>query len=217
MVESWIAAISLVHIAAAVQIAGFLVRDQFLLRALILIGTILYIAYYYIEPDIPLWDAIACAVLMGAANLYTMMQLTLDRRPTLFAEEDLAVYRVLPRVSPGEFRRLVAIAERSTVSAPMEITREGTIPEYLYYLIEGNFTLDKKTRSQQLSAPTFLGEIAYMLNQPASATVTLDPGARYIRWKASDLKALASRNDLLGNALEFAFNRDLAAKVVMAG
>ncbi len=216
MLEDWGAAISLVYIAAAIQTVGFLVRDQLVLRALILAGTILYIVYYYTEPETPLWDAMACGAIMGAANLYTMIRMALDRRPTVFAEEDLVVYRALPQVSPGEFRRLVAIAERGTVSIPMGVTREGILPDYLYYLVEGSFTLEKRGSSREIVGPTFLGEIAYMLDQPASATVTLNEGARYIRWKVTDLKALIAKDQLLKNALEVAFNRDLAVKVVDA-
>ena len=216
MLENWGAAISLVYIAAGIQTVGFLVRDQLILRTLILIGTILYIVYYYTEPETPLWDAMACAILMGTANLYTMTRMVLDRRPRVFTEEDLVVYRALPQVSPGEFRRLVAIAERGTVSTSMEVTREGVLPEHLYYLVEGAFMLDKRHVAREISGPSFLGEIAYMLDQPASATVTLEAGARYIRWKVTDLKALTSRDQLLKSALEVAFNRDLAAKVMDA-
>jgi len=144
------------------------------------------------------------------------VRLMLDRRPTVFTEEDLVVYRALPQVSPGEFRRLVAIAERETTSAPLEVTREGVLPEHLYYLVDGAFMLDKRGNSRRIDGPTFLGEIAYMLDRPASATATLEGGARYIRWKVTDLKALIAKDPILKNALEFAFNRDLAVKVVDA-
>ena len=216
MVEAIWGGQSLVYLAAGVQTIGFLIRDQLLLRALILVGTILYIVYYYIAPELPLWDAILCAVLMGVANAYTMIRLTLDRRTTCFNEEDLAVYRALPQVTPGAFRRLIAVAERVSVSTPQEITREGEMPEYLYYLIEGTFTLEKRGETRHLSGPSFLGEIAYMLDKPASATVVLDSGARYIRWRVPTLKKLTARQMLPENVLEFAFNRDLAVKVIEA-
>jgi len=213
MLSEWYAVLSLVHLAAAIQIVGFLVRDQVILRIMILIGTCLYIAYYYVEPVVPLWDAIICGVLMGVANLYMIIQLLADRRPGIFDEEDLLIYGAIRQIAPGEFRRLLKRAEKGQASDDLVLTSEGKVPEYLYFLLGGEVTLSKDNASSHLQAPMFIGDIAYILNQPASATTTMRKGGRYTRWRSSELRAYLAKQERLQGALEVAFNRDLASKL----
>jgi len=213
MLGEWYAALSLVHLAAATQIAGFLVRDQIVLRIMILIGTCLYIAYYYIEPAAPLWDAIVCAVLMAGANLYMIIRILADRRPGIFDEEDLLIYGAIRQIAPGEFKRLMKRAEKGQANDEVVLTSEGNVPEYLYFLLGGDLTISKQGVASKLHAPMFIGDIAYILNQPATATTTLQAGGRYARWRASDLRVFLDKQDRVQSALEVAFNRDLASKL----
>lgn len=213
MLENIWSAISLVHIAAATQVVGFLVRDQLILRALILLGTILYIVYYYLEPEAPLWDAIACGVVMAMANLYTMIRMLSDRRPGVFDEEDLLIYGAIRQIAPGEFKRLMGRADKRTAMSDMVLTEEGLVPEYLYFLVGGDARIEKLGHTDNLRAPLFIGEVSYLLNQPATATVTMKAGGRFARWKVSDLRAFLNRHERLQGALEIALNRDLAGKV----
>ena len=43
----------LVHVAALSQVAGFMLRDQLKLRALVALGGALYLLYYYLAPAAP--------------------------------------------------------------------------------------------------------------------------------------------------------------------
>ena len=49
---------NIVHIGALLYLAGFLFRNQILLRSLIIAGDIVYIAYFLLAPATPLWGAI---------------------------------------------------------------------------------------------------------------------------------------------------------------
>ena len=213
MLENWSATALPVHLAALTYVIGFLTRDQLVLRGLILIGTVFYIAYYYLEPETPLWDAIGWSVVMGLANGYTMLRIYADRRPAHFEEEDLVIYGAIRQIAPGDFRRLMAGAEKKTVAEDLVITDAGIVPGHLYFIVEGDLAIDKESRFITAGGPTFIGEIAYLLNQPASATVTLKAGGRFARWKVTVLRGLVAKHENLGTALEIAFNRDLAAKV----
>lgn len=213
MLSEWYAALSLVHLAAATQIVGFLVRDQIILRVMILIGTGLYIAYYYIEPSVPLWDAIICGILMAGANLFMIVRLLADRRPGLFDEEDLLIYGTIRQIAPGEFKRLMKRAQKGQASCDLILTSEGKVSEYLYFLLGGEVSISKDETVGYLQAPMFIGEISYILNQPASATTIMRTGGRYTRWRASDLRAFLAKQEKLQSALEVAFNRDLASKL----
>lgn len=49
---------NIVHIAAAFYLAGFLFRDQIMLRTLIIAGDVIYILYFFFAPQVPLWGGI---------------------------------------------------------------------------------------------------------------------------------------------------------------
>jgi hypothetical protein len=58
--------------------------------------------------------------------------------------------------------------------------------------------------------------VSFLLTQPASATVTVAPEARYVVWDAGALRRLLLRAPSLRIAFNAALNRDMAAKVARA-
>ena len=46
--------LNLVHVAALINVSGMFFRDQFMLRLLVLVSTLLYIVYYLVVPETPL-------------------------------------------------------------------------------------------------------------------------------------------------------------------
>jgi len=81
----------LVHVAALFNVSGMFFRDQLLLRGLILISTLLYIAYYLIVPATPLWDAIAWCVVLIGVNGVVMVLIALDRKAFSATDPELRI------------------------------------------------------------------------------------------------------------------------------
>lgn len=207
----------LVHLAALTYVAGFLISNQMILRGLILIGTGFYIAYYYLEPATPLWDAIFWSVVMGLANGFTMIRLMLDRRRGAIPESDLAIHNVLPGLSAGDFQRMMALVEETVIGEDTVVIRAGTVPEHVYFVVSGEVLLRPRGENSVICVfgrSHFVGAAPYILGRAASATVTLGAGGRVMRWKTADLRALAARTESVRAALDAAFSRDLAVKTV---
>jgi len=60
---------------------------------------------------------------------------------------------------------------------------------------------------------TFIGEVAYLHNTPASATVSLRPGTRYMEWPVKRLhKELEAREELKHTVMSL-IGLDMALKV----
>lgn len=213
MFEDWSPSALLVHAAALTYIIGFLVRDQLKLRLLMQVGSTLYIAYYYFAPATPLWDGIATTTLMFVANAWTIWRIVSDSREDTFVEEDLVVFGAIPDIAPGDFRRLMAKAQKDTAYVNITLTHAGKTPRNLWFLIDGSATLEKNGVRRRVTAPAFIGEVAYVLERPASATVTLAAGGRYVRWPADELRSYLEEQNALKTSLEVAFNRDLALKL----
>ena len=92
----------LVHLASFLYVIAFIVRNQLVLRSLVLLATVMYIIYYFIVPAVPLWDAIGWSIILGAANIYIIIQLILERTAFRLTEKEKALYRVFETINPGE-------------------------------------------------------------------------------------------------------------------
>ena len=71
----------------------------------------------------------------------------------------------------------------------------------------------RRARGQAIAANR---EVAFLLDTPASATVFLAPGTRYIAWSAEPLRKLIDRTPSLGLTMERLFNQELARKVAQS-
>ena len=127
----------LVHLAALTQVVGYLIRDQLALRVLLLTGTILYIAYYRLYPETPLWDAIFWGAMLGLANLISIVLIMRDRMGWRMSEHEARLYTSFNKIGPGEFRRLMKLARFEQASNEKVLTYEGEVPERLYFVVSG--------------------------------------------------------------------------------
>lgn len=203
----------LVHIAALLQVLGLLLRGQLLLRLFILVGTVFYAAYYYVYPDEPLWAAIFWSAVLGAANLVGIARLLWERVHFRQTEDERHFLRLMKTLTPGELRRLMRLAEWRTAKATTTLTQEGQPVAKLYFVLDGRIEAVKDGRSFALTPGIFIGEVAFLMNTPASATVFLQAGAKYIEWPADALHRVIDRTPSLGISMERLFNRELARKV----
>jgi hypothetical protein len=206
----------LVHVAALFNVSGMFFRDQLLLRALILVSTLLYIVYYLIVPPTPLWDAIAWCVVLIGVNSVVMVLIALDRKAFRLTDPELRLFKSLLTFSPGEFRRLMKLARWQQAHEPQTLTVEGKPAEALFFVIDGTVDVYKQERSFSVPPGIFIGEIGFLLDRPASATVRLQAGARYVEWSREQLTLLLKKHPSLKTALEARLNIDLASKIAVA-
>jgi len=166
MFEEWSPTALLVHAAALTYVIGFLVRDQLKLRLLLQLGSMFYIAYYFFEPETPLWDAIAWTVIMFTANAWTIHRIMTDRREVKFDEDDLVLFGAIPSISPGDFRRLMAKAQKDTAFVNIALTHQGRNPRNLWFMVSGSATVEKDGAQRQIEAPAFVGEVGRRALRP---------------------------------------------------
>lgn len=203
----------LVHIAAITQIIGYLFRDQIVLRWLLLIGTFFYIAYYWLYPATPLWEAIFWAAMLATANIVVLVRLHIDRMQLAQSTEDAQLYRVFQGFTPGMFRQMMRIGEVATADAEMALTRENQPLDSLYFVIDSGFRVIKGKQSRDIMPGAFVGEVVFLSGGEASATVKIAEGTRYVRWQVEEIRALCRKNPELKLRLEALLNQDMARKV----
>jgi len=194
---------------------AFFIRDELRLRSLIIVSTVIYIAYYYLALDPPLWDAIITSVLMIFANLYVLGQVVLERTTFRLSEDEKRLFDAFETLTPGQFRRILKIAKWRVAGDPdgTVLTRESEPSGALFYVFEGIISVQKGERLFRLPEGNFVGEIAFVLTRKTTATTVAPEGVRYVEWDADALRRLGRRHPNLGNALNALLTRDLAKKL----
>jgi hypothetical protein len=207
---------NIIHIAAAIFLAGFLFRDQIMLRSLVIVGNVVYVVYFYVVVDYPLWGGIFWSAVGILINGVMIALIITDRARFGLSEDERALHAQLDTLTPGEFRRLMKAGRWQTAAAETVISEEGRPLGELTYVLEGTVTVEKGGTRFPLVPPAFVGEVAFVTHRPASATVRLSPGARYVTWEMGTLQRLLLRAPSLRIGLGAAFNRDMAEKVAKA-
>ncbi len=201
------------HLATLGYVLGFLFKHQLTLRILVLIATVCYIIYYYAFPAEPLWAAIMGSVLIMVANIIGTIRLLHDHFPMKIDAKYKGMFEQLAGAKPGEFRRLLKVGEVQTAATSMILTKQNERAPYLYYLMQGTASAIKNDNEFSIPSGRFVGEVSFILNSQASATVTIPTGGTFMRWEQTKLDKLLKRNPNLRHAFEAQIGRDMAEKV----
>lgn len=173
--------------------------------------------------------ALAHAVLAGAglawigwAALFTMVNgvhyaaLEMRARSGKLLEEERELFDIVMRVNePGQQRHLRDLIEWRDIAAGDALVTQGQAKPPLIYVARGraDILVDEK-RVGQCTNGDFLGEMALISGQTATATVRAAEPMRVARFDRDALAQLARTAPEVGRALDSALNRSLAAKVV---
>ena len=205
-----------VHLATLGYVLGFLFKNQLILRVLVLLATIFYIIYYYAYPAEPLWGAILGSVLIMAANITGTVRLLFDQLPFRIHPSHLKIFNSLKGLEPGEFRRLMKFAELETTKVNIILTQKGVKADFLYFVIKGIPRATKGDDFFSLPSSRFIGEVGFVLDCPASATVVLPKGATYVRWERGRLINTLEKYPRMKQAFEAQIGRDMACKLAIS-
>ena len=202
----------LFHVSNLIAFLAFLLRDQLQLRVMMAVSLFLQGLYYYSIPGGPLFDPLFWKIVSFAAN-FLMIVLVFGGRIDFGIPADVrSLYGKISVLSPGQFRKLIKSSTRTTAS-DQPLLQEGQKPAKLHYLLSGCATITKGNSTHSIAAGMFLGEVAFLNNTTASATVQLQQDAECVTWDSDTLKALMQKNKAIDIAMRGVFNHDLAAKV----
>jgi len=206
----------LVHLAAIATLVCYLFRDQIKLRTFAVIGDSLLSAYYYFDFAEPLWNPLVWSLANVAINLTMIVILLREHRMSLLTDNEMTLFRCLETLTPGQFRKLLKLATWHETEEPVRLTEEGVMVDKLYYVLNGGVTIGKQGRLIECEPKLFIGEIAFLRDKAASATVTTAANALYVSWDQAELRALLKKNEDLKNAISALLSADMADKVARA-
>lgn len=203
----------LVFAGAGMFVLGYLIINQVILRIMLLVGTLLYIWYYGVVDDTPLWPAIWASSATGTANILGLLSLFYSRSALAIPRGFQDIYKRFANLPPGDFAKLVRASERVHRPGGHRLVTEGAQVATLYYILEGNAQVTKGSNSFEIAEDSFVGEVGYLTGNPASATAELAQDSVLLEWDVAILRKRARRDPRFKLALEALISLDLAEKV----
>lgn len=204
-----------IHLGALLYFVCFLFRNQILLRSFAIAADAAYIIYYLNVAERPLWDAAFWSILILLTNVVMLVIIIRDQRSTNFSDNELKLYRCL-NLSPADFRRIVRLGQWTRTTTDSALATAGQPVQHLHYVLEGAVEMEKDGRKIDAQVPLFVGEIAFLRQTPASATVRVKAGALYMSWSHDDLTRAQLKHESLRTAISGMLNSDLAGKLARA-
>lgn len=207
---------NLIWLAFSLQLAGLAARDELKLRLLMLSGGVTYVVYFVVISGGPMWASVITNALLVSINLIVTIIVIHERTMIGINGEKADIYRRFSLLRPGQFRKLLKAGEIRTAAGSEALIEEGAPVEALFYVLEGKTIVGKAGQSKKIGADVFLGEVAFLTGAPASATVHLEKGSRYIAWRHDALARITERDANMRLALIALLNKDMAHKIAIS-
>ena len=204
------------HIGGLISFTALALKDQLKLRSVLLVSIIFTAIFHLRGEHGPLWQELLWNAVEFGINGIVLTQLVLDRTHIGLNGEAEELFNALKFLSPGEFRALLKLGKWETAEDTQVITTEGVAPNDLFYVLKGRVHIEKGGREFTIDPRTFIGEVAFLHSTPASATVWLEPGARYLRWPVEKLERGLQSKENLRTAIMRLISLDTATKVARA-
>ena len=202
------------HLSYVLIAISYYATNIYWLRVTAVIGLALEILYFQLSHG-AMHTGIVWNLVFILINIY-QLHVLLRERIQLRHVTDLALLRqgVFATLGNAQLARLVQAGEWRNIPADTALTQQGQPVAELVLLCEGSARVEVDgVIIAQLQAGTFCGEMAFISDQFASATVIVQQPARAFVFDMEKLRLLVQHDDLVGAAMHEAVGRDLAQKI----
>ena len=204
----------LVSVANVIYLFSYSVRDILWLRALTVVGALLLLPYYYLQPE-PLWAPIAWNLVFTAINVFWIAKLLLERRPVQLSEDEKRLYRLaLRNLSPRQALKLFKLGAWTSAPAGTAFVTQGKPVDDLILIVNGKVSVDRDGEVvDTLDEGRFLGATAFLsrgTDFTAPVTVIAREPTRVLVWPAAELQAFFANETDLEVAVEASLGLELS-------
>ena len=203
------------HLASILTLAAYLVRDILWLRVLTVVACVAGIIFNYYVPATPLWPVIYWNLVFIAVNAVQIVIIMKERSGVHFTDEERELYEtVFKNFAPFEFMKLLRLGKWLEAREGQLLTIEAKPLDNVMLIYKGLASVETGGQEiGQMKGGDLIGEVSYITEGNATATVrTLQP-TRYLSWSKKDLRRLLKGNPNLRSAMESVFNRELSEKL----
>jgi hypothetical protein len=194
--------------------ASYYLTRMFSLRALAVLGLSLEILYFHFSGG-QLNTGIGWNLVFIAINLIQLWRLVLDaRKGHLGPEHELLRQGILAGLDDAQLGRPFRMGSWRDLAAGTLLTREGQKVPELYLLCLGHAEVDVEGAVVARLAPgSFVGEMAFLSGNTASATVRIQEPARIFAFDTAKLRKLIAHDEQIAAVMHRSVGQDLANKL----
>jgi hypothetical protein len=202
------------HLSYLVIAISYWLTSIYWLRLTAIIGLALEIVYFRMSGG-ALHTGIAWDVVFILINGWQIWRLVADRRALAsLAEVQLLRQGALAGFDSVELASVLRTGAWRDFAPGTRLTEEGKPVVHLVLICEGQASVEAGGEAiASLQGGAFVGEMAFLSGNPASATVTVARPTRAFVFDMGRLEALARENASVAGDLYRAIGRDLARKL----
>lgn len=203
------------HLSFILTAASFMLRDMLLLRSMAIASGMVGVVYNYYVSGGPLWLVIFWLCVFMAINVFQIVSLLLARRGvTLSEEEQELLDTIFTGLSPVEMMKLMRAGTWQKAEKGHTFATQGQEQDHLILLYSGEVQVVRDGNEIDRSRDgMFIGEMSFLSDTPANATVNATRFCRYVTWSQDDLRKLLRKNPSIQISLQQVFTSDLLGKL----
>lgn len=202
------------HLSYLILALSYWLTNIYWLRVLAVLGSALEIIYFtYTGGDLAV--GIGWTVVFILINLFHLVILTKERLSLRLPEADAPLLREsLSGLSDFQIAKLLRAADWKDYVAGDVLTRQDAPVDALYFLCRGRANVEVSGKFvTYLEKGTFIGEIAYLTGNPATATVTIDEPSRVLAFSKMKMARVVASDEQISGIMYQLLGRDLAMKM----
>jgi hypothetical protein len=202
------------HLSYLLLALSYWLTSIYWLRIVAVIGLALEIIYFsYTGGDLAV--GITWSVIFIVINVFHLILLTRERLSLRLPEEDAPLLREsLAGLTDFQIAKLLRAADWKDYQPGDVLTRQDAPVDSLYFLCRGRANVEVSGKFiTYLEKGTFIGEIAYLTGNPATATVTIDEPARALAFSKMKMARVVASDEQISGIMYQLLGRDLAMKM----
>lgn len=203
------------NLAFILVACSFMVKDILWLRLLSVTGSLCSIGYNAYVTTQPLWVPISWNLFFISLNFFHITKIIYGNRTIALNEKEQELYQMsFGQLNLIEFSKLIRMGQWRKAESGVVLVKEGQPMEELLMIYNGHVDIVVKDNETEkivngLKDGQFIGEMSFLSNHPATATVRTVHPTEYVCWKQKDLKELMARNPSLLFSLQAAMGAQI--------
>lgn len=202
------------HLAYVMLAISYFLTSMYWLRILAVIGLALEIVYFNLAGG-NLTSGIFWSSIFILINVYQLIWLVRDRMSLRLPDKEGPLLReALAGLDDAQIARLLKAADWKDYQVGDILTRQDAPVDALYFLCSGRANVEvNKSLVTYLERGAFIGEIAYLTGNPATATVVIDEPARVLVFSKMRMAKVVAADSQINGIIYQLLGRDLAMKM----
>lgn len=202
------------HLSYVLIAISYWLTDMFWLRVVAVVGLTLEILYFWLSGG-DLRTGIGWDLIFISINLYQIYRLVKDRLSLRLPEPDRELLRsVLTGLDDSQIARLLVAGDFCDIADGTTLAEEDQALEKIFFICSGRVRIMIAGRQvSHLERGNFVGEVAFLTERPATATVIAEGDVRALAFEKSKLSQFFHNEAEVAGLIYQLLGRELAHKI----